>query len=80
MVEAEPNIKNIVVIDPALQSIADNLTPQVRKHNWRIIAKEIKKIGVRFSKDVRIALAQGDEAQHMAILKFLIHYFRNGGC
>ena len=47
---------------------------EVRDYNWRLIAKEIEKFGIRMLKNVRVGVLAGDHKEIMDLLYFLANY------
>lgn len=56
-----------------------SLKAEVREYNWRIIAREIEKFGIRMQKHVRLGVLAGDQREIMDLIFFLINFEKSGG-
>lgn len=66
--------KRPFTLDPTLGNLQEKNIPQARQYNWGVIISELKKFGIKVSKDQQRALTEGSHAQVEEILRKLSDY------
>jgi len=52
---------------------------EIRDYNWRMIAREIEKFGIKMQKHVRLGVLAGDHREIMDLIYFLVNFEKSGG-
>ena len=74
-----PQIKPYFQLDPALGGLEASMKMDVRDYNWRMIAREVEKFGIKMLKHVRQGILAGDSKEITDLLCFLVDFEKQGG-
>lgn len=63
-----------MTLDPQLYNLKDLTSAQIKKDNWDVVSSELRKFGIKVSKERKERLVQGNHAAIHELIKQLYDY------
>ena len=81
VVDKQPlSIQQLFTLDPELNGMVDSAALKIKKKNWILVRRELKKFGISMEREVGERILSGNHRQIIDLLSFMAEFEKAGGC